>query len=97
MGILISRTSRVSMEVARGVEVRGVYHDRQSGDPDTPAAESWVDPDSLEIAGRPDLVAQYLADEGIDAADWDLNPEARASLLADLAESLRIHHEDTAG
>lgn len=82
------------MTPAPGVEVSGLYHDTDRGDFWTPTNHSWVDPDSLEITGRPDLVAQYLADNGIDASEWDEKPDSRGGYLADLANDLREHVEE---
>lgn len=83
------------MEVTAGVEISGMYHPAQRGDRDTPAVHSWVDPDSIKITGRPDRVAYWFYDSGVSPGRWDEAASLRGAFMHDLAEDLRIRHEET--
>ncbi len=84
----------ISMPLTAGVTIEGVFHPRQSGDSTTPPVESYVDPDSLRITGRPDLVALWLDDLSVDANFLFYSEEISDGWLNELASQLREHHED---
>jgi len=82
------------MPLTAGVTIEGVFHPRQSGDRTTPPVESYVDPDSLRITGRPDLVALWILDTGISFCEPTTSKDERGSWIETLASQLREHHED---
>ncbi len=83
------------MCLTAGVVLQGTIHAAQRGDRDTPPVTSYVDPDSLEITGRPDRVALWLIDSNITAPDSLSSEEECAAFLENLASQLRDHHEES--
>lgn len=84
-----------AMDLAPGVMLQGKFHAGTTGDRDTPGESSWVDVDTLDIAGRPDLVALWVFNNCPTLMDWDGEQcPKRAEFLEDLANQLRDHHEE---
>ena len=83
----MSQPVETSIDVARGVTLAGVYHPPTRGNRTTPGESGYVDADTLRLDGRPDRVAQWLSDEGVDPSDW--NDWRRHQYLEGLADDLR--------
>lgn len=85
----------VAMDLAPGVTLQGMWHHGSRGSADAPAERGWVDVDTLDISGRPDLVGLWFFDACPDLGGWkEADCPQRAAFLEELADRLRDHHEE---
>lgn len=58
---MLDRPTEKTYELAPGVTLAGVYH----------PGEGYVDIDTIELRGRPDRIAAYLAENNQQADDFE--------------------------